>query len=373
MPAKELSRPCMDCKDVEATMTIRKRQLCSPCFKWFLSMKIVRRMEKYKPIKNSSDVRHQLLLPVSLGVSSSVLLHVLDTQIQRSLSKPLGKRGYDLHILVLETSTITASKTQCEKSFEAAKTAFPMHTYTRLPLHSIFEYVPEMKEIMREYAGPEFSDDSSQSDERRLAAFHAAISSATSKTDMESVLLTRFVIAFAKQAGCEAVLWGDSDSRLAAKTLAGAAKGRGASLTWQVSDGMSPWGIRFEFPQRDLSKSELQQFQSVCPELSDIVIPDPLFSDTVLTKNLSIDDLMMRYVQTQGEKYPGVMANVSRTANKLESYSAPERIPCLLCGGLVGNVKGNESGITVSIQPGDHQGSHFCYGCLRSRPSDIAN
>lgn len=28
MPAKELSRPCMDCKDEEAVLTVRKRQLC---------------------------------------------------------------------------------------------------------------------------------------------------------------------------------------------------------------------------------------------------------------------------------------------------------------------------------------------------------
>jgi len=138
-------------------------------------------------------------------------------------------------------------------------------------------------------------------------------------------------------------------------------------LTWSVSDGMSPWGVAFDFPLRDLSQSELEQFKSVCEELSDIVIPDEPMSDNVLTKNLSIDELMMRYVRTQGEKYRGVMANVSRTANKLESTAASEDALCALCGGLVGNVKGN-TGVTVANQSNDNYSSKFCYGCMRSRP-----
>lgn len=330
-------------------------------------------MEKYKPSRLQKDTPAQLLLPLSLGVSSSVLLHMLDDHIQRKLSNSFGRQGYDLHVLVVEPSTVSSTNISYEQNFEKARATFPIHTYTRLPMESIFEYVPEMAEIMLQYAGPAFFDDKSQSNERRLAAFRTAISTATSKTDLDSVLLTRLVVAFAKQAGCEAVLWGDSDSRLAAKTLAGAAKGRGASLTWRVSDGMSPWGMRFEFPLRELSKPELQQFQSLCPELDVMVIPDPPFSDNVLTKNMSIDDLMMRYVQTQGEKYPGVMANVSRTANKLEHSFGSESILCSLCGGLVGNVKGNESGIAAHVQSGDHKGSIFCYGCLRSRPDESAN
>lgn len=297
---------------------------------------------------------------------------MLDTELQRLLSKAYVKVPYNLHVLVIETSTILPANHSYETNYEELQKTFPMHTFTRLPFHSIFEHVSEMKDIMVEYAGSQFADDSSQSNEHRLAAFRACFSSATSKIDLDYVLLTRLVVAFAKQAGCETILWGDSDSRLAAKTLAGAAKGRGAALTWQVSDGLSPWGVKFEFPLRDLSKSELLQYERVCPELSKIVIPDEPLSDNVLTKNLSIDELMMRYVQTQGEKYRGVMANVARTANKLESSVSDDSPSCTLCGGIVGNVKGN-TGVTASSQSGDSQTSQFCYGCSRSRPEVISN
>ncbi|KAJ5160045.1 Cytoplasmic tRNA 2-thiolation protein 2 [Penicillium canariense] len=324
-------------------------------------------MADYRQMKKPNIQQIKLLLPLSLGVSSSILLHILNADIQRQLAKPYGGLGYDLHILVVDPSTILPSSTKYDQAYEAATKAFPDLKLTRLPFHSVFEYVPDMKEIIQEYTGPHFSDDESRSNQDRLAAFRAAVSTATSKADLDSVLLTRLVVGYAKNTGCEVVIWGDSDSRLAAKTLAGVAKGRGASLTWSVSDGMSPWGVRFGFPLRDLSKPELEQYKSVCEELSDIIISDEPLSDNVLTKNLSIDELMMRYVHTQGEKYRGVMANVTRTANKLESTAGSDDHLCPLCGGLVGNVKGN-SGVTVANQSSDNHSSKFCYGCMRSRP-----
>lgn len=336
------------------------------CFKRFAGHKVLMRMSKYK-MKKANRKTPKLLLPLSFGVSSTVLLHMINDDIERQLAKTFVNVGFELNILVVDPSTILAPDAKYDQAYEAVTKAFPKLTFTRLPFHSVFEYVPDMKEIIQEYAGSKFTDDESRSNEDRLTAFRAVISTATSKADLDSVLLTRLVVGYAKSLFCETVIWGDSDTRLAAKTLAGVAKGRGASLTWSVSDGMSPWGVAFDFPLRDLSKPELEQFKSVCDELSEIIVPDEPISDNVLTKNLSIDELMMRYVRTQGEKYRGVMANVSRTANKLESTTASDDALCPLCGGHVGNVKGN-SGVTVANQSSDNYSSKFCYGCMRSRP-----
>jgi cytoplasmic tRNA 2-thiolation protein 2 len=325
-------------------------------------------MNNYKPL-GLNNPRHQLLLPLSFGVSSSVLLHILNADRQRRLDN--GRLiGYDFHILIVEPSSITATGASFDQNYEAIQKTFPTFNFSRIPFHSIFDHAPEMEEIMREYAGPQFTDDSSLSNEERLAAFRASISTATSQTDIDTILLTRLIVAFAKNLECKSVIWGDSDSRLAAKALAGVAKGRGASLTWQVSDGMSPWGLKFEYPLRDIYKAELLQYMSLCPELSDIIIPDQAPSENVLTKNLSIDELMLRYVQNQGAKYPGVMANVARTANKLESSTSDAASTCALCAGLLGNVKGN-TGVTVANQAEDNLSSQFCYGCMRSRPEEL--
>jgi cytoplasmic tRNA 2-thiolation protein 2 len=325
-------------------------------------------MNGYKPL-GLTNPRYQLLLPVSFGVSSSVLLHILNADRQRRLD--IGRLvGYDFHVLIIEPSTIATTSASFDQNYEVIQKTFPNHTFSRIPFYSIFDYAPEMEEIMREYAGPKFKDDTSLSNEDRLAAFRASISTATSQADIDTILLTRLVVAFAKKAGCESVIWGDSDSRLAAKALAGVAKGRGASLTWKVSDGMSPWGLKFEYPLRDIYKAELLQYESICPELSDIIIPDQAPSENVLTKNLSIDELMLRYVQNQGAKYPGVMANVARTANKLETSTSDGAPTCALCAGLLGNVRGN-TGVTVANQAEDNLSSQFCYGCMRSRPDEL--
>jgi cytoplasmic tRNA 2-thiolation protein 2 len=298
-----------------------------------------------------------------------VLLHILNADRQRRLD--LGRLvGYDVNVLIVEPSSIASTGTSLDRNYEAIQKTFPDHTFTRIPFHSIFDHAPEMEEIMREYAGSQFKDDNSLSNKERLAAFRASISTATSQVDIDTILLTRLVVAFAKKTGCESVIWGDSDSRLAAKALAGVAKGRGASLTWQVSDGMSPWGLKFEYPLRDVYKAELLQYESICPELADVIIPDPAPSENVLTKNLSIDELMLRYVQNQGAKYPGVMANVARTANKLETSTSDGAATCALCAGLLGNVRGN-TGVTVANQAEDNLSSQFCYGCMRSRPEEL--
>lgn len=315
-------------------------------------------MGRYRvPAKNG---RYKLLLPLSYGLSSTVLLRVLNAQVERQQQKHGGAK-FDLYVLIVEPTSISPSNPSTEKRFDLVQERFPMHSYTQVPFHSVFEYDPDIQETMSGFAGAGFFDDASLSPKDRLDAFRASISTATSKTDVDSILMNRLIIACAKKFGCTGVLWGDSDSRLAAKTLASVAKGRGSSVTWQVSDGMSPSGLEFNFPLRDLFSMELQQYADLYLELHDIIIPDEPTSENVLTKNLSIDELMMRYVLTQGEKYPGVMANVTRTASKLQQPSAS--VPtCTFCGAAVG------SGSIDSGILGNSDSPQFCYGCIRSRP-----
>ncbi|KAJ5347603.1 uncharacterized protein N7506_000856 [Penicillium brevicompactum] len=351
MPVKELKQPCTNCKDAEFEITVRQKNLCQPCYKSFVGQKVVGRLIHYRP-HGRDHAPHKLLLPVSYGVSSSVLMHVLHADRQRRLDA--GRLvGYDVHVLVIDPSTISATDESFDQKFKLMQATYPAYTFSCVPFHGIFDHDVEVEEIMQEYAGPHFKDNKSLSNEERLTAFRSSISTATSQADIDTILLTRLVVAFAKKSGCQSVIWGDSDSRLAAKALAVVAKGRGPPSLGKY-----------------LMASELHQYESICPELSDIIIPEQAPSENVLTKNLSIDELMLRYVQSQGAKYPGVMANVARTANKLDSSTSGSAATCALCAGLLGNTEGN-TGVTVSNQAQDNQSSQFCYGCMRSRPDEL--
>lgn len=282
------------------------------------------------------------------------MLHAMNAQLERQLSKPYPMVGFELHVLVIEPSSVSPSSASAERRFDLLQKSFPRHSYKMLPFHNIYEYEPTIQDVMTQFAGEGFVDDTSLSHKERLDAFRASIATATAKADVDQILLNRLVVAYAKELNCDAILWGDSDSRLAAKTLANVAKGRGSALTWQVSDGKSPSGLEFNFPLRDLFQTELHSYANLIPELMAIIIPDEPPSENTLTKNLSIDELMMRYVQTHGEKYPGVMANVTRTANKLQPATVIAGARrCAFCDAFMRDT--GEQG-------------EFCYACARSRP-----
>lgn len=316
----------------------------------------------------SKDGPHKLLLPLSFGRSSTVLLRVLNAHIEFQ-RKSFAGQGFELHVLVVEPRSISPSNPPCDRSFDLIQKSFPMHSYSQVPFHSVFEHDPDIQAIISKFAGPNFEDDTSLSHKERLDSFRASITTATSRTDVDYILMSRLVVACAKKIGCIGVLWGDSDSRLAAKTLANVAKGRGSSVTWQASDGMSAWGLMFNFPLRELFSVEVQQYADLYPELHDIIMPDTPPSENVLTKNLSIDELMMRYVQTHGEKYPGVMANVTRTASKLQSPSiSPDAPLCSLCGSMVGTYGESLESDAPAENSDKSEAPRFCYACARSRP-----
>lgn len=325
-------------------------------------------MEKYRlrkdlPRSGSCPV----LLPLSYGLSSSVLLHMVHTQVRGLLGKPRGPPGFELQVLVVEPSSISSTSPPHDQAFASIRQQFPHASFTKLPLHSVFEFVPGLEDILAQYAGQGFADDASRSPKERLDVFRSSITSATSIADVDSILLNRLVIAFAKSLGCLGIIWGDSDDRLAAKTLANVSKGRGSSLTWQVSDGTSPFGVEFNFPLRDLFTAELQNYANLFPELVETIISDAPLSDNVLTKNLSIDQLMLRYVSSQGAKYPGVMSNVTRTANKLEGSRMPtDGSRCTLCETVICTPPGAPEYSSNGSQ--DHPLPGFCYACERSRP-----
>ncbi|KAL3464168.1 hypothetical protein BJX64DRAFT_275915 [Aspergillus heterothallicus] len=367
MPGKELTSPCMDCREADAIFLIRSRHLCRTCYVRFVGYKVLRRTEEYRLRRGEpGSPRAKLLLPLSCGLASSVLFHMIYNQMKEQRSRPHSPEGFDLHVLIIEPSSISSSSPKLDEVLGLYRQRFPLAAFTQLPLHAVFEQVPDLQDVLIGYAGETFKHDASLPPKERLDAFRASISSNTSLADVDSVLLTRLIVAFAKSIECIGIIWGDSDDRLAAKTLASVAKGRGSSLTWQVSDGMTPFGLEFIFPLRDLFTVELKNYADCFPELADVIIPDVPFSDNILTKNLSIDQLMLRYVSSQGVKYPGVMSNVTRTANKLQaSRMSADGTRCALCDAFICKPKGTYN---LAKESNGRSLSELCYACDRSRP-----
>jgi cytoplasmic tRNA 2-thiolation protein 2 len=337
-----------------------------------VTTKAVKRMETYKSRASAAKAQKKLLLPISFGPSSTSLLAILDEHLQAQLDR-MGRTTYTLLLVHVDLEVDGAQQTKISAQLEKFKDRFPNHTCLTADITQALSLDIDWKSLgLEDPANGAFPG----SDKARLDSLFHLISSATSKVDISSTLLTRLLVDIAKKNDCESILFGDSTTRLAEKTLIETAKGRGFSLPWQVSDGLSPYGVNFLYPLRELLKKELLDFSSlISPPLTDLIMYQPPATEvSASAKSTTIDDLMAQYFETVEEKFPAIVANVVRTSSKLKTPVIAETSACCgLCGLPV--AKGND-GIygwggdqSSNARPTEEEnldGAVLCYGCSRS-------
>lgn len=340
---------CRRCQANQPAITIRTEPLCNDCFTKYVSTKVVKRMESFRVRHSEPGRERTLLLPLSFGAGSTVLLHLLTQHLQGQLEKT-GRTGFRLHVLHAEDVSITASPGD-ESRLEQARARYPMHSYSSIPLAGTKE---DMTALLPIGATVDTSDASDRMD---LSAFLASLDSPTSRTDALQILRRKTILNFAKANSCEAILWADSTTRLSERILAETAKGRGFSLPWVVADGESPHGLPFYFPMRDLLSKEIASFASVTnPPLEELIIKDET-KQAISMRDTTIDGLMKQYFQSVEREYPSIVANVVKTAGKLQQVSLHEiETQCELCD--------------LPLVEAAPEKSRLCYGCIRTLGTD---
>jgi cytoplasmic tRNA 2-thiolation protein 2 len=283
----------------------------------------------------------------------------------------MNRAAYELTVVHIDLHVDAADRMDSFDLLEKYKARFPRHTYSSLGL----EEALLLGDIdWKALSMPEHTTNGQQKPRRELLQqLLDSTPSATSRTDIITTLLTRLLVDVAKRNGCESILFGDSTTRLAEKTLTETAKGRGFSLPWQVSDGMSPYGIGFNYPLRDLLKKELLTFSSLQTPLTDLIIFQESSSHISASSKLTtVDDLMAQYFESVEENYPSIVANVVRTSSKLQPLTGDETTACGLCGLPVAEgtdgIFGWGGDQNSDIRPARKAGNHdvLCYGCSRS-------
>ena len=344
------------------------------CFMYYVQSKIIKRMDHFKVRGRSMDMQKKILLPLSLGISSLTLLHVLDRQLCIQKERT-SRTGYELHVLLVDQTTVGELPIE-PYSIDLVRERYSSNTYSHIRLEDIFNYDFTL-EHQNEPVGSAVTAESKSNAEllKNLISF---LPSATSRTDMINILRTRLIIAFAKSNECDWIVWGDSTTRLAEKTLAETAKGRGYSLLWQTADGLSPQGVMFNFPMRDLLRKEIAIYSTLTsPPLTPLVFEQRVSpKSSVCSKESTIDSLMSQYFESVEENYPSIVANVVRTTTKLQANDLVEStLSCSLCAlpifldsqGLYGwgGDQTDSSDIPVKDRESE-QDTMLCYGCARS-------
>jgi cytoplasmic tRNA 2-thiolation protein 2 len=363
MPAKYIQQICKRCGVLEAVLSVRNEPLCGDCFGRYINTKVVKRMEAFRTRHAAEGEERELLLPLSLGASSVSLLHVLDRHLQGQRDRT-GRTGFSLQLLFVGGPDCPVS-TQV-KRLELVRKRYPQYDFNTLELSDVFRFSTSSIDRTSDQAITQ----------NRLDELLAAIPSATSRADVISILRTRLIVRFAKANNCEGVLWGSSTTKLAEIVLAETAKGRGFSLPWQVTDGLSPFGVPFFFPARDVLKKELIAHAEIDDTGLKDLMEDTAFSLTEAppsSKNTAIDILMKQYFESVEEHYPSIVSNVVRTSGKLEAPKWDDARRCKLCqypvdDALLG-MKG-WGGDQQLHQEIDECEVGLCYGCARSLPKE---
>lgn len=294
-------------------------------------------METFRVRYSEKDKTRTLLLPLSLGACSVALLHILSNYLKGQVQKT-GRTGFVLHILHVEQEKPEQSL------LDTIKARYPEHSYSSISisnamgLSSIQDVFPQLK--------------ATPADEQ-LSQLLAMCDSASSRVDLLNMLRTKLIVSHATEYNCESVIWGHSTTRLAEQTLAETAKGRGYALHLTSAEGASPFGIPFHYPFRDLLGSEIESFANLLdPPLQ--YAPDRVQS-SVSSKHTTIDSLMQQYFASVEKDHPLIVANVVRTASKLQGdpLSLVEK-QCELC--------------EMPLQGNAPQMSRLCNACIRIMP-----
>ncbi|KAL6709163.1 Cytoplasmic tRNA 2-thiolation protein 2 [Coniothyrium glycines] len=376
MPGKHIAgadEPCRRCKDSASVIVVRSEPLCHECFNRYVHTKCIKRLESFR-VNFAAEKQRKILVPVSFGVSSLTLLHILDLHLKTQKLKT-GRTGFQISVLLIQGPE---RDLQSELSFRNVQILYPDHEYATSPLHDVFRILPDDASIRGLL--PRTDTASAIGPQEQFVSLINSLTSATARADVLTTLKTRLIVEHAKLSGCESVLWGDSTTRLAEKTLTETAKGRGFSLPWQTDDGDSPFGIKFHYPLRDVLKKELVSYIKMAETgLAELVTDSSSTAAqaSMSSKNTTIDDLMKQYFESVEENFPSIVANVVRTTSKLKlPADAMLDPPCSLCsmpvpGGRFGihGWGGDQHDGAEDLSIGS--GSNVCYGCTRSLPKAI--
>lgn len=313
-------RPCHRCNTQQAKLKVRQDWLCQDCFHRYVYVKIVKRMESFRARHVAADEQRHLLLAFSCRSSSAVLLHVLDTHLNSQIERT-SRAPYALHVVHVDSEDGSVDAEQSRQILEDAQVRYTLHKYDRIELG------PVMTANMKQALGVQNLS--------AAEALHHVMGSATSptaRTDLLHRLRTRRIVDYAKTHNIDAILWSDSTTRLAAKTMSETAKGRGSSLPWLVSEAENMQGIPFKYPMQDMLDGELEQYcASVTPPIKTLIHDDASSQAPVSAKLTTIDKLMTDYFATVEREYPSIVTNVVRTIGKLDLPEL-QGLQCALCG-----------------------------------------
>lgn len=335
----------------------------------------------------------RFVLGLSRGTSSTALLHLLDENVSFQLARSRAA-PFELTVIYVPPQP---SEDPSSDPLAAFRQRYPRFTFQTIPL-SFALSLPTINWAALQL--PPRDSDPSLPPQAQLTALLGSLPSAASRADLARLLIRHILIWAASSQSAAALLLGHSTTALAELTLSETAKGRGFALPWTMHDGhvavrcyppqpfdseTPPGGHRTPpqdsilvyHPLRDVLRKELVTFATLTsPPLTGLIVSDESAARTnpgaavVSHKDLSIEEVMVRYFAEVEENYPSIVANVARTTGKLvRLLGGEDERRCGLCSMPLDELGDERWRGELGIEEeGEEEGweKGVCYGCQRS-------
>lgn len=278
----------------------------------FIQTRVVKRLEAFRVYHASRDSCRKLLLSLSCDFSSVYLLYFLHTyrssQFQRT-----GRAGFNLAIFSL-LPACSIDRRRFQERLEIIRSQFPQYEYACGTEDAISECGSLIENSNVSVAA-------ALDIEARKQLKTPNMSSWTDFTCQKRMKVGKQAAAL----GCEAILWGDTSTRLAEIVMSEIAKGHGRDVSAVTSEGYEFEGIRFFYPLRDVMRKDVVALTSLIghpiPSMSLAYSNDDDTNHRVSNGNddLKIDKLMHNYFKDLERRFPSIVDNVVCTSSKLSS------------------------------------------------------
>ena len=369
-PAQRSSETCARC-DNPGQIPARSQVLCTSCFEKFIAGKVAKRLDGFKVCGRSAGTARKMLLPVSFGPSSLLLLDLLGKQLRKQLNVT-GRQAYNITVVHV-CSSMQVAHGPGRGKIEALQRLYPSHEYHLASTESVRAHT-RSKRLVRSLK--EASSDSFDSNVALPEALES-LESGTSRSELCDIAQIRLVTETATTLGCEAIAWGHSMTRLAERTLQDISYGRAVYMPMQNGTASTFSNMNFLFPLQDIFRRETQAFIHVLtPDLISLLEQAPVSAcDSPRPANVAVDSLMRQYFESAEKTYPSLVTNVVKTAGRLvDDPTADPSRTCRICASQLLGFSGDQSqlGTGRPKSPGkDEEGITLCESCVKSFGSSI--
>lgn len=353
---------------------------------------------KYGQVADRLGVQ-KVLLPLSYGASSLVLLDMVASLLQEQNLAHKGKQGFELVVVHLKEPNLSGNasdNSETDSDFASGGKKFKELALQYSPVNIEYHEVDIERAVLTAamkitvnnqfgvIASPSSSD---EAEKRTIGDALRACATRSLQEDLLSLMKNELIRGLSLKTGCKTIIYGHSMTRLANEVISLTVKGRGLTIHESVINKSIEYNqqeLQVIFPLRDILKAEVIAILLFNEALQKFLLPDAK-PGSRLAKNMTVRDLTTQYFDNlDATGYASTASTVVKTAEKLAGPKEPQQGTCDVCGSSIHHQPQKWlSDITVSIaaplttedeeeyarQYGTSEGSaegkelRVCYGC----------